>query len=77
MTSTWGYTGTSIKVDVNIASYLVSNLCVNFYGSHSTRSGILYFTRSISIPSEVARHGACVPVHLVNELVEMEADLPQ
>ena len=27
--------GTSKKVDVNIAPYLVSNLCVNFYGSPS------------------------------------------
>ena len=32
------------------------------------------FLRHIAIPSEVARPGACVPVHLVNELVKLEAD---
>ena len=33
--------------------------------------------RHIAIPLEQVRPGACVLVHLVNELVKMEADLPQ
>ena len=51
------------------------------YGTR-TCSGIQYFTqgivqRHIAIPLEHVRPGACVLVHLVNELVKMEADLPQ
>ena len=31
------YTGSFIKIDVNIASYLVINVCVNLNGSPSTQ----------------------------------------
>ena len=43
------FTGTSIKVDVNIASYLGSNLCVNFFVSPSSYMQCRYENQDFEI----------------------------